>query len=124
MTGAQVLSSGAPGQLSTAWSIVGQRDFDGDGKADLLWLDTNGNVGMWLMNGTQFTAPALWLGQVPTDWRVIATADFDGDGKGDILWQDIGYWSQTADPGAEFGSVISPQKSGLSARGTSVSLPA
>ncbi len=37
-----------PGQ----WAIVRQRDFNGDGKADLLWRDTSGNVAIWEMNGT------------------------------------------------------------------------
>ena len=28
------------------WSIVGQRDFNGDGKSDILWRDIAGDVGM------------------------------------------------------------------------------
>jgi hypothetical protein len=34
MNGAQVSSSGGAGAVPTAWSIVGQRDFDGDGRYD------------------------------------------------------------------------------------------
>ena len=51
MNGSTVSSGPGLGQISTAWSIVGQRDFDGDGKSDILWRDTSGNIAMWLMNG-------------------------------------------------------------------------
>jgi hypothetical protein len=37
------------------WSIVGQRDFNGNGEADLLWRDTSGDAAIWFMNGTQVT---------------------------------------------------------------------
>ena len=37
---------------NTGWRIVGTRDLDGDGKADLLW-STRGDLGaaVWLMDG-------------------------------------------------------------------------
>jgi hypothetical protein len=73
--------------VPTTYSIVGQRDFNGDGDADLLWRDTSGNLYMWFMNGTT-TSSSASLGNVPTTWTVMGTADMNGDGKGDILWQD------------------------------------
>ena len=82
MKGATVSSQGGVGGVSSAWSIVGQRDFDGDGKADLLWRDTNCNMAIWFMNGTQLAASS-GIGTVPPIWSVIATGDFNGDGKGD-----------------------------------------
>ncbi len=66
------------------WSIVGQRDFKGDGKANLLWQDTSGNTAMWFMNGTP-VGSAVSLGNIPTSWSVIGTGDFNGDGFGDII---------------------------------------
>jgi hypothetical protein len=65
--------------------IVG--DFNGDGKADLLWRDTAGNVTMWLMNGPSVTT-SLGLGAVSTAWSIVGVGDFDGDGKADVLWRD------------------------------------
>ena len=73
--------------MPTSWSIVGQRDFNGDGKHDWLWRDTSGNVAIWLLNGLQVFAGG-GFGNVPTNWSIVGTGDFNGDGKGDILWRD------------------------------------
>ena len=63
------------------WSIVGQRDFNGDGKADFLWRDTTGDVAIWLMNGTTDPLSAWYVGTVPTSLVDRGTGDFNGDGK-------------------------------------------
>jgi phospholipase/lecithinase/hemolysin len=93
--GAQVLSTADYGIVPNSWQIVGQRDFNGDGKADLLWRNTNGDTSIWLMNGTQITS-AVDLGVIPASWSVAATGDFNGDGNGDILWRngngDMSIW--------------------------------
>ena len=72
------------------WGIVGQRDFNGDGYADLLWRDTSGNVAIWEMNGTTvLNANSSFVANVPTNWSIVGTGDFNGDSMGDILWQDM-----------------------------------
>ena len=55
----------------------------------MLWRDAAGNLGIWLMNGTQILQ-AAGIGNVPTNWSVAGTADFNGDGNSDILWRDTG----------------------------------
>jgi hypothetical protein len=40
MNGAGVITSGGLGGVPSTWSIVGQRDFNGDSRYDLLWRDT------------------------------------------------------------------------------------
>jgi hypothetical protein len=75
------------GTQPTTWSVVGQRDFDGDGKHDWLWRDTAGNVAIWFIDGAQLRQSAS-VGTVPTTWSIVGTGDFNGDGKGDILWHD------------------------------------
>jgi hypothetical protein len=62
------------------------RDFNGDGKADILWRHTSGAVFLWLMDGPVASSTAS-LGTVGTDWTVAAVGDFNGDGKADILWR-------------------------------------
>ncbi len=87
MNGASVSSSSGAGNVPLVSSVVGTGDYNGDGKADILWRDGAGNLSMWLMNG----ASALSSGGLPTmpqTSSVVGTGDFDGDGKSDILWHD------------------------------------
>jgi hypothetical protein len=61
-------------------------DFDGDGKADLLWR--NGGTGQnvyW--RGAVNTQPTPITSAPDLDWVVAAIADFNGDHKDDILWR-------------------------------------
>jgi hypothetical protein len=96
--GAQILSAADYGIIDNSWRIVGQRDFNGDGRADLLWSNTNGDTSIWLMSGTQVLA-TLDLGIVGNGWSIVGTGDFNGDGFGDILWRnangDTSIWLMT-----------------------------
>jgi VCBS repeat protein len=58
---------------------VGQRDLNGDGMADLLWSNANGDTSIWLVNGTMVSA-ASDLGIVGSGWSIVGTGDFNGDG--------------------------------------------
>jgi hypothetical protein len=68
-------------------SRVATHDFNGDRMSDLIWNDTSGDWGIWLMNGSSVLSSA-GLGTLPTDWRVVAQRDFDGDSQSDLLWRD------------------------------------
>ncbi|HKM88556.1 MAG TPA: VCBS repeat-containing protein, partial [Xanthobacteraceae bacterium] len=73
----------------STWTIVGTGDFNGDGKTDILWRDTAGDVAIWEMNGTTILNPtATYVATVSTAWSIVGTGDFNGDGKTDILWHD------------------------------------
>jgi kumamolisin len=79
-----IISSSAVPAIAT---IPNPPDFDGDGKQDFLWRNaSNGQVGVWLMNGSVPKATAV-VGSAALSWVIINTGDFDGGGKSDILWQ-------------------------------------
>ena len=74
---------------------VATHDFNADNNSDVLWRDSSGNVGMWLMNGTS-VLQATTLGNVPNNWSIVGQRDFTGSGDADILWRDtsgnVGIW--------------------------------
>ena len=66
----------------TAASQLG--DFNGDGRSDLLFRRTDGQLLLYELNGFQVLAANL-LGVVGIDLRIVGVADFNGDGTADIL---------------------------------------
>ena len=77
--------------LDKFWELKGTADFNGDGKADMLWQNSQtGNVNLWIMNGTAIleNRSIALVTDATKKKLVIAIDDFDGDGKADILWKD------------------------------------
>jgi hypothetical protein len=68
--------------------IAGTGDFNGDGKADILWRDNStGTVAVWLLDGLGISGSGS-LAVVPSTWSIATTGDFDGDGRSDLLWRN------------------------------------
>ncbi len=75
--------TGAP----NTWNVQAVADFTGDGKADIVWRNTQGVTVLWKLNGTVVT-PAGLLPTMATSFAMSGTGDFNGDGIQDIAWRD------------------------------------
>ncbi|MGZ8155836.1 MAG: FG-GAP repeat domain-containing protein, partial [Burkholderiales bacterium] len=72
------------------WSVAGLADYNGDGKADVIWRNTKtGDNGIWFMDGVTRTSSALFANVPDAQWTIAATGDYDGDGKADVLWRNM-----------------------------------
>jgi hypothetical protein len=75
--------------VSLAWTVAGIGDFDGDGKADILWRNSvTGENYLYPMDGLSIKATEGYVRTVADQsWQVAGIGDFDGDGKADVLWR-------------------------------------
>jgi FG-GAP repeat protein len=69
MNGTSLLGSGSPGAAGGDWTIQGALDFNGDGKADILWQHSSGVVYIWLMNGPSLLGTGS-PGSADSNWTI------------------------------------------------------
>ncbi len=71
---------------SGAWSVQATEDTDGDGLAEIVWLDEHQRV-------LELQAPAhgisVMLGNLEKGWRGRGAADVDADGAGDLVMHHV-----------------------------------
>jgi hypothetical protein len=72
----------------TRWKVIGAADFDGDGRADILYRNTATGA-FWLleMDGYAVKLQGKIYQEADNDWKVVALTDFNNDGRADILWR-------------------------------------
>jgi len=46
-------------------------DFNGDGKADVLWQNSSGACAIWLMNGITYSS-GVYFGTAATSWNITS----------------------------------------------------
>ena len=76
------------------WRVVGNGDFNGDGRDDLLLRHNNGWMTEWLgqANGSFSDNGAVASNWTHPDWQVVGTGDFNGDGQDDVLLRHLNGW--------------------------------
>ncbi len=91
MANNKILAKKRIGFRSADWSMLGQRDFNGDGKTDILWGHTNRALEIWLMDGFQVTSKTK-IGKAPADSTLVGTgaliSDVNGAIVGSLLWHN------------------------------------
>jgi hypothetical protein len=81
------------GHLATVadrnWALQAIADFDGDGRADLVWRHalTNHTL-LWLMDGDSIKSMSTVWPTVDANWQIGAAADLDRDGRADLVWRN------------------------------------
>src|SRR5439155_1138742 len=71
------------------WQVAGIGDFDGDGKADILWRNASTGENYVYLMAALTVKPAEGYLRTLSDlaWQIAAVGDYDGDGKSDLLWR-------------------------------------
>lgn len=97
MNGASVGSSwfSAANIPLSSFTTLGTNDFNGDGKGDILWRSSTGDLSLWFGAVNGFTGGII--GASPAGWSLIGSGDINADGKSDLIWRydatgQVAYW--------------------------------
>ena len=104
-------ANAANGAASTSWQVAGTGDFNGDGRTDILWRNTDGTIDDFLgqANGSFIDNYAVAMQPLSNDLQIAGVGNFDGDGRADVLIRDNDGSIQTWVGGAD-GSILSPME--------------
>ena len=72
-----------------AWQVAGVGDFDGDGRADILWRNASTGGNTYWKGGNSANQVGV-SGVTGSAWKIVAVADYNGDGRADVFWRNTG----------------------------------
>jgi hypothetical protein len=71
------------------WQVAGIGDFNGDGKDDILWRNSDtGENYIYFMDGLTIATEGYLRTVADPMWQIKGVGDFDADGRADILWRN------------------------------------
>jgi FG-GAP-like repeat len=77
-----------PPNPGSGWRAVSAADFNGDGKSDIFFQNTDGTLATWYLDGVSLISPTLLSpSNAGAGWSAAATADINQDGNEDIVFQ-------------------------------------
>ncbi len=76
------------GGAPLTWTLLGARDLNGDGAADMVYISPDGAIRV-LMATANRTCANLSGGSTPFGFSAQKLGNFSGDGRGDILYRNV-----------------------------------
>ncbi|MCB9655069.1 MAG: VCBS repeat-containing protein [Deltaproteobacteria bacterium] len=73
-----------------AWEISATADFNGDGKADILWRNTGtGDLYITHMDGMAVKTEVWIYNEADTSWHILGASDFFAEETPEIIWYKV-----------------------------------
>ncbi|KAF1708906.1 hypothetical protein CSC70_12490 [Pseudoxanthomonas kalamensis DSM 18571] len=87
LQGLAVAGTGSAKETNEDDALGAVGDFNGDGKLDTVWSTPEGDLWMWLGNGSDLAASSIKLAVgLGAGWKMAGAGDINGDGKDDLLF--------------------------------------
>ena len=89
LSACSVLQAATVGNVPSIWTALATGDFNGDGKSDILWRDSSGNVAIWFHEQPADRICPVGRRRPSLSYSVAGIGSFKGS-EADILWRDTG----------------------------------
>jgi hypothetical protein len=69
LNGTTVIGAGSVGNPGPSWHVMGVGDYNNDGRSDILFQSSSGEVAIWELNGTSVIGAGS-LGNPDPTWHI------------------------------------------------------